>query len=618
MALTVPNAGGAAFSAQARLDSVDLDAIVAGSGLDGTVSGAAVTTTGAANGSVSVAAGQIRFDDVLYTVTTGTVAIAANATGNPRQDLIVVGSSGTPTRVAGTAAAVPVFPLITAGSVVLAAVYVPNGHTGTTIIPANTITDKRVFVPVWMSSNTRTTANISQTDDNKVALTVKGKSSVVVKALFEIDDFNDAPILWIMNTGGIGVNDRLATQYSVPGTQNFIVNIYGHVWSGTMVQYAFAGPPGNMMSWTDSVHEVYEVNRAATVGAWVAVAACTIATQDLGSPPSPMSPTTYRSAIKITNTTGGTAWIAQPGGAFSLPDQVAGTVISGVAWLRSATAAASRNATVRFSFYTAAGAAVGADIDSTATPIPNTGVWTIVQLPAITVPATATNVQIHVLIASANTEIHYVCGVGIMQGVEAIFAPPLVSQNPAGHIELGSYAGDRWVRLDRPGVPGKREYVCVTGGAPRFQRWRAIDSSTVYRLEADVTNSTVTAANVVNWAVDVVANEVYTLTYTFLLTSAALTTGWQFGWTGPASPTLFNAVIEYQSSATAWTVQTVQSFTTGTLVTAAYVATPTPIAVRISAQLINGANAGTVNFRFSSEVAASAIVLKRGGVLMVT
>lgn len=146
MGFTIPNAVDAAFADQAEVDKVDIDIIVAGSQGTGVVSGAAVTTTGAANGSVAVAVGQIRIIDNLYTVAATTVAIAANATGNPRFDLIVVGTTGIPARVAGTAAAAPVFPAVTAGTVCLATVYVPNGHTTGTTIPANTITDKKVPV----------------------------------------------------------------------------------------------------------------------------------------------------------------------------------------------------------------------------------------------------------------------------------------------------------------------------------------------------------------------------------------------------------------------------------------------------------------------------------------
>lgn len=147
MPFTIPNSVDAAFTAQAEPDSRDFDIMTAAAAQTGVVTGCAVTTTAAGNGSVSVAAGTIRVAGRKITVATGTVGpLGANATGNPRFDLITVDTSGTKAVVAGTAAATPVFPAIPASRVVLAAVYVANGHTTTTTLAANTITDKRVIL----------------------------------------------------------------------------------------------------------------------------------------------------------------------------------------------------------------------------------------------------------------------------------------------------------------------------------------------------------------------------------------------------------------------------------------------------------------------------------------
>lgn len=146
MPFTIPNTVDAAFAVQAEPDSRDFDIITAASGQTGVVTGCAVTTTGTTNGSVSVAVGTVRIAGRKIAVATGAVAIAANATGNPRFDLITVDTSGTKAVVAGTAAATPVFPTIPASRVVLAAVYVANGHTVATNLAANTITDKRVII----------------------------------------------------------------------------------------------------------------------------------------------------------------------------------------------------------------------------------------------------------------------------------------------------------------------------------------------------------------------------------------------------------------------------------------------------------------------------------------
>lgn len=141
---------------------------------------------------------------------------------------------------------------------------------------------------------------------------------------------------------------------------------------------------------------------------------------------------------------------------------------------------------------------------------------------------------------------------------------------------------------------------------------------TVQKVTADQANNTVTMANAANMGIVAAANTAYEFEYLLAITSAALTTGWQFGFTGPAAPTSFIAVCEHQSSATAWTVSTSNAITypAFTLVTAAYTITA-PIAVRIKGVLVTAAAAGTLQLQFRSEVATSAITLKRGSTLKI-
>lgn len=139
---------------------------------------------------------------------------------------------------------------------------------------------------------------------------------------------------------------------------------------------------------------------------------------------------------------------------------------------------------------------------------------------------------------------------------------------------------------------------------------------TVQKVTADQANSTVNLANATGMAFAVAANTAYEFEYLLAITSAALTTGWQFAFTGPAAPTTWIAAHEYQSSATAWTTSTSSGVTypAFTLVTAAYTITA-PILVRIKGVLVTGAASGTLQLQFRSEVAASAITLKRGSTL---
>lgn len=144
MAFLIPNLAGATFPEQSELDSGDVEIFTRGLDRIGIVSGCTVTSSGAANGSVSIAAGRALSEDVGLAVSATSALISANSSGNPRFDLVTVTAAGGLSVIGGTASSTPAFPAIPAGSVVLAAVYVPNGHTTTTTIPATNIIDKRV------------------------------------------------------------------------------------------------------------------------------------------------------------------------------------------------------------------------------------------------------------------------------------------------------------------------------------------------------------------------------------------------------------------------------------------------------------------------------------------
>lgn len=153
--MPVPNEADAGFPDQARLDSRDLAIMDAasggvagtgyGTGPTGVQSGAAVTAQGSPDMTVAVAAGVVRIGGRRVVVAAGNVTITAAHATNPRIDLIVVDVNGTKSAIAGTPAASPsvAFPTITAGTVVLAAVYVPANDTA---INSNQITDKRVLI----------------------------------------------------------------------------------------------------------------------------------------------------------------------------------------------------------------------------------------------------------------------------------------------------------------------------------------------------------------------------------------------------------------------------------------------------------------------------------------
>lgn len=148
---TIPNVADAFHAAQAQVDTVDLDIVVAGVAGTGVVSGCAVTAQGAPDMTLAVASGVVKVGAVVVAVSAGNVTITAAHATNPRFDLVVVDNAGTKSVTAGTAAASPSFPAIPANSVVLAAVYVPATDTA---IQSNQLVDKRMILGALFHQST--------------------------------------------------------------------------------------------------------------------------------------------------------------------------------------------------------------------------------------------------------------------------------------------------------------------------------------------------------------------------------------------------------------------------------------------------------------------------------
>lgn len=175
-----------------------------------------------------------------------------------------------------------------------------------------------------------------------------------------------------------------------------------------------------------------------------------------------------------------------------------------------------------------------------------------------------------------------------------------------------------------PGPPGADSTVPGPAGSPGLPGAdgppgpAGTGFATLAKSAADQPFTSTSLANVTGLAFTAQPATAYQFGVLLPVTSAATTTGWQFGFTGPAGVASFIAVQEYQSSATAWTSATLTGLGGFTLVTAAYVAAPTPILVRISGLLVNGPNAGSVQLQARTEVAGSAITVKRGATLLVS
>jgi len=111
------------------------------------VSGCSVSAQGSPDMTLAVAKGAVMSGGVLSPVTSGNVTITTAHATLPRIDLVVASSNGTKTVRAGTPAAKPGPPTLSAGDVCLAFVYVPPADT---TIGVSQLQDTRVF---WSSGS---------------------------------------------------------------------------------------------------------------------------------------------------------------------------------------------------------------------------------------------------------------------------------------------------------------------------------------------------------------------------------------------------------------------------------------------------------------------------------
>lgn len=136
------------------------------------------------------------------------------------------------------------------------------------------------------------------------------------------------------------------------------------------------------------------------------------------------------------------------------------------------------------------------------------------------------------------------------------------------------------------------------------------------RLAADVTNSTVTLADVTGLVVALSANSTYAIEAQVMFQTAATTTGIRLTQTVPTGATVV-AQWNTPTSLTASTLANQRAADSGAASTAIDTANANTLATG-SLLVITGATAGNLQIRFASEVAASNALVKAGSNLTST
>jgi len=182
MGFYIPNAPDASVIDQSEPDSVDFTAL--GDRKTGIISGCVVTAQGTPDQTVSVTAGEIVTDGVYKSVSANlTLSVGIGSSAGPRFDLVVVDSSGSLAVRTGTANSNPVFPVITVGDVILAAVYRTSGTSST--VASSQVIDKRIITPSNLMRTTSTApstgGNVGDLYVNTTTSTITGQSQIWVK-----------------------------------------------------------------------------------------------------------------------------------------------------------------------------------------------------------------------------------------------------------------------------------------------------------------------------------------------------------------------------------------------------------------------------------------------------
>lgn len=182
MGFYIPNAPDASVIDQSEPDSVDFTSL--GDRKTGVVSGCVVTAQASPDQTVAVTAGEVIIDGTYYSVSANlSLSVGSGSSTGPRFDLVVANSSGLAIRT-GTASANPVFPSLTSGDVVLAAIYRTSGTSST--IASSQVIDKRVVTPSnharqGAGTPSNSLGSIGDLYVNTTTSTITGQSQLWVK-----------------------------------------------------------------------------------------------------------------------------------------------------------------------------------------------------------------------------------------------------------------------------------------------------------------------------------------------------------------------------------------------------------------------------------------------------
>lgn len=291
---------------------------------------------------------------------------------------------------------------------------------------------------------------------------IKGNAAdTVVKNLAEWQDGNGAAVGAMGSADGLAMNDRVRLHYSYLSLPTNWLDIYGYRSHNGLTEFAWAGPPGNMLSHTDACQEVFASTRLGSKGGWQIFGG---SSSDVTSVTDSSLPTGLKHAVELTShTTSMTALTAS--GVFAYP-VTAGATYTALANIKAV--ATVRSPTVGMQWWDSGNSFISTTSGSGVAT--NTSGYTLISSGALTAPVGAAyGAPCIVWPTSVSGEKHRLGGVGVWAGTVTEWAPPFVG-DPSGTWGQAS-AGAIWRRKSNPTDPEGRLYICTVGGAPAAQVW---------------------------------------------------------------------------------------------------------------------------------------------------
>lgn len=315
--------------------------------------------------------------------------------------------------------------------------------------------------------------------DEEVARFTPGTSSSV-RTIFDITDSSSIPILWLLNTGGLFLNDNMQLARSVFGPVSYRSDIYGYVSTNNHATYRHEGPPGNMLDFATATGETFQGNRSANPGQWITALGASVVTAIANPFGGTTNPGEQFNIISVAPGTGSNlvARTSSTPGVF-VP-AVAGNYLKAMVWMRGAAGAASHSITVTATSLDSTGATTANVITSSATTVTNAG-WTQITLSGVVAGGTTAGFRLDVAasgIAAGDT--FYLTGAGIWvdnrttssadPNAENAWSPPFTGQTD-GVTGFGfAKRGDMWIRTDAVGTQGKRIYMLDASSGTAFYK----------------------------------------------------------------------------------------------------------------------------------------------------